>query len=93
MSVLGPESPILPGAQSTAAPPTSHYPFSTSSALTEDLLTQAELKPISAAEAAQLYRLEITDIWTQVNIEHCHFETLSLANDVCLARGLNYEGH
>ena len=52
MSVLGLESPILTGAQSTAAPPTIHYPFSTSS--TDDLLTQGELKPISAAGAAQL---------------------------------------
>ena len=54
MSVLGLESPILTGAQSTAATPTIHYPFSTSPALTDDLLTQGELKPISAAGAAQL---------------------------------------
>ena len=54
MSVLGLESPILTGAQSTPAPPTIHYPFSTSSTLTEDPLTQGELKPISAEGAAQL---------------------------------------
>ena len=54
MSVLGLESPILTSAQSTAAPPTIHYPFSTSSTQAENLLTQGELKPISAAGAAQL---------------------------------------